>query len=224
MRRAASSKPLLTAGGAAAIGILILAGCAGTTAEPPSQPAPADPSVTATAEPPADPSPTAEPPTTADPADPATWVISEDGIGPIVIGADFDAVLAELPESWTTDAENCSWAAWLNDGTHQQYFVRPSDGSSNEIATASIADWEENASADGAPATADGLSIGTTRDEVLTAYPDAVESTSSIGEYTLLALPSDGEATVFFQFRADAEQASAVTVTTAGEPPYEVCA
>lgn len=224
MRHAMSSNPLLAAGAAAAIGILLLAGCAGAPDAPSSSPAPTPPETTATTEPSPDPVPTSAPEPTADPADLSSWVISEDGIGPIGIGADFDAVLAELPDAWTTDAENCSWTAWLNEGSRQQYFVRPSDGSSNGVQIVSVADWEENPSADDAPKTTDGLSIGSTRDEILMAYPEAVESTTSIGEYTLLALPSAGEATVFFQFRADAEQASAVTVTTGEEPPYEVCA
>jgi len=198
------------------VGALVLSGCA--TAAPGPESTASDPAPMPTSEQPS-PSPTSE--AGVDPADPSSWIVSGDGIGPVQLGEDFDATLAELPDSWMND-DNCSWMAWWNseDQSYLVNFLREaeSDDASIVLASASAADPVE---AGVGPRTEDGLGIGSTRDEVLAQHPDASEGEAPIGDGTWLSV-SSGESTVFFEFYGG-DQVNAVTVTTLDQPPYESC-
>ena len=88
------------------------------------------------------------------------------------------------------------------------------DGPVTLVATAALA---ETPSADG-PRTAEGIGVGSTVEEVLAAYPDAVESADST-DSTIVHL-NVGD--MFFTYR-EAPVITSVTVTTADAPPYELC-
>jgi hypothetical protein len=200
----------------AALGVLLLAGCA-TTA--PDSEATTGPAPSPTASEPAPAPSGSEPP--ADPNDPSTWLVTERGIGPIETGGDFEATLVELPDSWNND-ENCSWAAWWNaeDDSYTMTFVRGTESEDAPIVLAS-ASAADPVTAGVGPRTEEGLGIGSTKDEVLAQYPDASEGDAPIGEGTWLSVPADG-ATMFFEYYT-ADEANAVTVTTLEQPPYETC-
>lgn len=203
-------------------GILVaaLAGCTPAADDGPPTSTPS-PSTTPSATPDGSPSPAPEP----DLADPSTWIISEEGVGPIDIGGDFSATLDTLPESWENDAENCSWTAWWNadDASHGVFFVRGTESETAPIGEVTVYTAAEEPMAVDGPVTAEGLGVGATKDEVLAAYPDAEEGAAQIGGGSWLMLPGDGDAHVFFEFREGSDTASDVTVTTRSEPSYEVC-
>ncbi|GGD80727.1 hypothetical protein [Microbacterium murale] len=199
----------------ATVSVMPLAGCA--TAQPAPEPTTAE-----TSAPSPDPTPTQET-DEPDPEDPSTWLVSDEGIGPIETGGDFEATLSALPTSWMND-ENCSWTAWWN-AQDQSYNVNFARGTTTEtdpimVVSASAAD---PVTPGVGPRTEEGLGIGSTEDEILAQYPDAVEGTAPIGEGTWLSVQGD-TAKIFFEFyTTSSEQANAVTVTTADQPPYEVC-
>lgn len=199
----------------ATMGVLLLTGCATASAPTPTTPP------TASAPSP-DPSPTEDLPE-PDLDDPSTWLITAEGIGPIDIGGDFAATLAELPTSWTNDA-NCSWAAWWNapDRSHNVNFVRGTTTETDPIVLVSASAADPVTPGVG-PRTEAGLGIGSTKEEILSEYPDAAEGTAQIGEGTWLSIAGSA-ATIFFEFYTPgSDLANAVTVTTHDEPPYEVC-
>jgi hypothetical protein len=172
------------------------------------------------------PSPTASPTASpsADPQDPTTWIISEDGVGPIEIGGVLADTLAELPSTWTND-ENCTWTAWWNadDSSYGVFFVRGTESEDAPIREISVYTAAQTPVALASPVTAEGLGLGATKEEVLSAYPDAEEGTAQIGEGTWVKVPSDSDAHIFFDYREDVVGASDVVVTTGDQPSYEVC-
>lgn len=201
------------------IATLLLAGCATPANGPTPSSTPSEPTPQPTASESASPDP-AEP----DPEDPSTWTVSAEGIGPVLVGGDFDATLAELPTTWTSDGAACSWAAFWNapDTSFSMHFVRGADDQSEPISEISASTMADSVAGPVGPETAEGVGIGATRDEILAAYPDAEEGTAVVdGEWIRVPSESDGE--IFFQFLTGADRAWAVTVTTRDEPSYEVC-
>ena len=197
---------------AAAAVLGILAGCAPSTVEvPPGGPT-------------ASPTPTPTEPPEADPADPATWVISEAGIGPAELGGDFAALLGTLPHTWTND-DVCSWTAWWTaaDSSYGVYFVRGTESDTAPVGEVSVYSAAEDLGSVQGPRTAEGLGVGASTAEVLTAYPNAEQGSDEIGSGTWMRVPGDADGHVFFQFREGEDTASSVTVTTRDAPSYEVC-
>lgn len=143
--------------------LLLLSGCTAAedaaSARPPSVSAPS---------PSTEPSPSASVPG-ADPADPAAWVIDAEGMGPLRLGMPIADARAALP-----DDESChDWA----------YFARAGDSGSQSIVyaeTDGVVRHIESSLSDG-PRTAAGLGVGSTRADVLAAYPDAVFEPRNIG-------------------------------------------
>lgn len=198
--------------------LAILAGCAsGESGASPSSTAPtAAPSRTAT------PSPTATETALpeADPDDPSTWTITQDGIGPLVLGAPFADALAAMPEGSRNDTEHCAWSTWWNapDNSFGLYAARSSDAgtdASSPVLHIDASAWTDPTTADG-PRTAEGIGLGATVDEVKVAYPDGVD----VSLYGGIEAVQVGR--IFFQHR-DGSLISAITVTSSPQPPYEVC-
>ncbi|MDQ0647940.1 hypothetical protein QFZ53_002136 [Microbacterium natoriense] len=179
-------------------------------------------SATSTATQTSSPEPTSSP--SADPEDPTTWIISEEGVGPIEIGGRLAETLAELPPTWTND-ENCSWTAWWNadDSSYGVFFVRGTESEDAPVREISVYTAAETPVAVPSPVTDKGLGVGATTEEVLAAYPDAEEGVASAGAGTWLKVPGDAEAHIFFEYREGAAGASDVVVTIGEQPSYEVC-
>lgn len=190
----------------------VLAGCATPAGQGPTASPSASTDVTPTSEP--------TPSVTVDPDDPSTWVVTEDGVGPISLGAPFPEALALMPDGTTNDAENCAWSAWWSapEEDYQVYMARQGDGPEDgPVFLVETAAWS-NPSEHPGPRTAEGVGIGSTVDEVRAAYPDAMEVPDSI-DSSIVHLQVGR---IFFTYRDD-PVITAVTVTTADAPPYEIC-
>lgn len=212
MRRVTTTAVLLT--GALA---LALTGCAGAGDPEPSEPQWTPfPSATPTTTPsngPVEPGP--------GPSRPGTWAISDTGIGPIDIGGDFEETLGELTE-WESP-DQCEWtAAWSGEDEYMIYFAHPDGG--GPIDVISVTAIPDAVPAGAGPRTVDDLGIGSTKEEVRAAHPDAEEGEAAIGDGSTWLAVQDGDGRIFFEYSADADEADAVTVTDGDEPPYEVCA
>ncbi|MGB3376213.1 MAG: hypothetical protein WBA87_13865 [Microbacterium sp.] len=202
---------------------LALAGCGAGTGAPgpsssssPSDGAAPSPAPTMTGTEPAQP--------TADPADFTTWAISEQGIGPARIGEAFSDATTGLP-AWKVDPA-CSWTAYLSseDQSVNGYFARDSDTKDGAITTVAFEALADSVVPADGPRSAEGIGLGSTRDEVMTAYPEAVVQQPTIGDGELLRVGAQGAAAIYFAIREGAAAVSSVTVTDRDEPPYEVCA
>lgn len=196
---------------------------------PTSAPTPsASPSATDQSSEPAEPTSSPDPSASETPAqidlgNIASWRIDASGIGPMKIGAEFDEVLKSLPaEAWTHD-DFCDWAAFANPSDeYTAYFLRgPEAAQHGTVILAAVAATE--ATADG-PRDSAGIGLGSSRTEVLEAYPDAKEAKPSAGlpEEREFLVVSSSDAKTFFAFDGDSDVV-AVFVTTLPEPPYEAC-
>ncbi|REJ06659.1 hypothetical protein DY023_06070 [Microbacterium bovistercoris] len=151
------------------------------------------------------------------------WTITEQGMGPVQLDELFADAVAGVP-TWTVE-ENCSWVAFWNDQETgvTAYFARDSETSDGTVTTIDVESTTDTVQPHDGPRTVDGLGLGSTRDEVLAAHPDAAEQKPTIGDGALLRVGPQGEGAIFFAFRSGEDTVSAVTVTSRDEPPYEVC-
>lgn len=133
------------------------------------------PTPAATAAPTPTPTPSAVPTTTVnDPADPSTWVITQDAVGPIVVGQ------AGPAESATPAfvAEPCqgTGTTWFTRQGKTGLVTQAPDG---VVALVGVV-GDDLASS---PRTAAGIGVGSTEDEFLATYPDAVAKDLDNGNY-----------------------------------------
>lgn len=213
VRRTMARRPTVVLG--AMLMSVTIAGCATATtpADPTTSSVPSTPVETPTA------NETPTPTPTVDAGDVSTWVVSETGMGPIELGTGFDEARAEVP-AWTVE-DACSWTAFWNDqeGSLTAYLAEDSEARDG-VTTIDVAALTDTVEPSDAPRTAEGVGVGSTRDDVEQAYPDAVEQTATIGGASLLRV----QGTIFFTFQPGSETVDAITVTSLDEPPYEVCA
>ena len=208
VRRARILSPLF----GAAVTAALLAGCAA--------PASPTPTVTQTVTAPADPAPTSSPSGSSTP----TADASPSGIGDVELGAPYDEAVAV---AGATPVEACPWLASAEaDGymlTVQRPEVSEQDPAVVDLVQVSASPVDLEGKPAVGPLTAEGIGLGSRVDEVLTAYPDAVEI-ESVGDRRYLAIESEpGTGSVFLTYTAGGDIIWAVTATSLDEPPYESC-
>ena len=138
MRRPAYTVSILSAA-------ILLAGCttASGTAAPIPQPTSTAsssalaPTLTAT------PTPTSS--LVEDPADPSTWIVTEEGIGPIKLNAPFSDAVDQLPTGVERDLEVCRHSVWWKDANGDQLVVAR-DSSTDDAGPLELVSWRTGSS------------------------------------------------------------------------------
>lgn len=186
-------------GGAVLAGILLLGGCAGRPAEPPV----ATPAQSAT---PATPSSTPTPsPTPSEAAlsldDPATWVIGFTGVGPLTVGDDISEAAQVMTAFTSTVYDGCpSVVAYGKTGF-------PTVLVPDRLGTGIVEQVVLQGGADAAglsttsPHTDAGIGVGSTLDELMTAYPAITYQDDAFTPH--YALPDDEGNWINFSMSAD---------------------
>lgn len=161
----------------AAVAVAVLAGCTGAPADA-SEPSEAPVTAAASETPTPSPTPT---PVDADPANAATWLIDADGVGPFKLGMPLDEAVALMP-GYTV--ETCP--------NPVVRFLRADSATDPSITLASAADGRlvhVTLHDSTQPATADGIRIGSTVTEAMSAYPGLEFSQRYNDRYTLEGTP-----------------------------------
>lgn len=147
-----------------------------------------------------------------DPADPSTWVITQDAVGPIVVGQ------AGPAESATPAfvAEPCS-------GTGTTWFTRQgktglvTQAPDGVVALVGVV-GDDLASS---PRTAAGIGVGSTEDEFLATYPDAVPKDLDNGNYGSTWTVAVGPGRIAFNVPAGGSTVQ--TIIPGDSVPTEYC-
>jgi hypothetical protein len=191
-----------------ALAVLTLAGCAGSPTVPspsPSETVTAAPSVTPSASPsPTETAAAAECPTWSDDPDYAAAAIGPISFAGVCIGQSFDE--AEGTGAPITAPEQCPWYGQLVAQDDPGFYVTALSDPSDPGARISFfimywyADPADAASYE-MPRTAEGITIGSTADEVLTAYPTSTEvkfDDIARGPRTQIVAPTGADTTYNF--------------------------
>ena len=171
-------------------------------------------------------SPTAEP--TNDPATPDSWLITEDSIGPVKVGDNYDTLVDEISSSGVVpmDDAKCEGVAYGVAADNAYDILVRKDHAGEGVVEASIG-WNGDTMGVG-PRTAEGLGLGSTKAQVLGAYEDAVESDpSEPADHSYVTIRDiDGDSKLVFSFLDSYDGAVSVSVMTKeqGQPAYEPCA
>jgi hypothetical protein len=190
--------------------LVTLAACAPSPDAPPTPSA--SPAATATAEP-----VVAEPTVPApDPGDVSTWVVGSVGIGPVERGGSWAAVQERL--SGFAAETMCPSAAQLTaDGAASIFVGLEEDGDTIRQV------WATAGSADAAsPATAAGIALGASLDEVQAAYPGIEQSAAPYPTAeAFYAVADSDESWIVLSLRDDV--VAQIGASAVPFPPKELC-
>ncbi|WP_157780398.1 hypothetical protein [Leifsonia xyli] len=200
----------------------VLTGCAGGVAGAAATSPAVSASPTTTSTPTAMPSATPA----ADPADPSTWLVTFEGIGPLVAGSELAAVPSELSAFTELAApeEQCSAYVYRLADTLR---ASTSGGrTDHEHAVDVTVSWMGSSDAPGpsdvaaSPRTERGIGVGSTIAELKAAYPDlAVTHGGDVPTYGI----TDGTRWILFRDLWAGGTVSAVQVGTSDLIPNEIC-
>lgn len=209
----------LATGIVVALGLAALAGCAHSgTASPEDSPSPS-PSPSASASPSASPSPEGP-----DLADPSTWLISFDGVGPLVLGQPFTEVPAVMTAFTDRTTDQCR-VAMFDAGSVPSMWVVPEGETIHEVLVgAAIIGKTVVEVQRGTPKTGEGIGIGATLDQLQSANPGAaqVDLSGTPGSEEIYYSVSNGTDR-WILFRIVDGLVDAVSVSDEPLPPYEYC-
>jgi hypothetical protein len=160
--------------------------------------------------------------------DPRTWTISFTEVGPIALGAPYDAEIDDLRSAYKSgngDCPNPNVSFWYRDGS-ATLVVEEQDGVVSGVAVGLVSP-SDPALLHTTPTLAKGIGDGSTLDEVKAAYPE-VQRTGTFGSddgtgvFDLWSLQQDGHA-ITFMLGDDGMHVGQVWVGSDPTPPYEFC-
>jgi hypothetical protein len=178
---------------------------------PAPSPSSSSPTPTSTSTPPVS---TASPPSVNDPADPATWIVSDEGMGPFRLGMPFEDAASLIPDRAGCGLDESVPSVYFGDA-HRLWIVdgRQESGASDGL---SLVEWSgftpPPVDLTLTPRTEEGIGLGSTEAEARRAYPNATETFRNV-DYLVAGR-------VYFGLRDGIVQSIGVTAT---DPPYEFC-
>lgn len=216
------ARPAVAALAAILLGTSVMSGCASNV---PTVPEDSTPSAT-TSETPMLPTPTPTPEvtTTNDPHDPDTWIVTEQGIGPVEVADDYDESLAEIRATGVGPID-CDGVAYgpADDNAYDIMVIKDRHDGTDEVVEITVT-WLGDTMGVG-PRTEEDLGLGSTKPQVLGAYERAEESTSSIEGRSYVSITDDDSGTqLVFTYVDGYDGAVSVSVISGAEPAYEPCA
>jgi hypothetical protein len=206
-----------------ALGLVLVSGCTTDGGPDETLPSPSatatttiEPTASSTPEPTATP---ADPPATIDLEDPTTWIIDFEGIGPLTVGGSVAAAMPAMLVSFTdVTQEVCPWVTMFAADGLADVLV-PTEGDRDTATTVNVTNFVPDTEVSG-PLTAAGIGVGSTRDELLAAYPGIVQSVEydETVDYGL----SDG-AGRWIAFKTTRDLVNAIAVGPFDRVPSEFC-
>lgn len=155
--------------------------------------------------------------------DPTSWTISGAEVGPVALGGETNAELDDLTPPYTRDANSTcpnTDAFFFSNGTEQHIWVQQTIGRvSGVLISRSRAGSESFGTG---PATAEGIGVGSTVEELHDAYPDLVQlDMDQAHGQTIYALGGEGRWVSFVIGEPD--RVTDIWVSSDPTPPYEWC-
>ncbi|TFC84880.1 hypothetical protein [Cryobacterium sp. TMT4-31] len=168
---------------ALAVGVLLVAGCAGESAG--EQPAGEKPAAGA-----ASTAPTETPVPSATPApaepnldDPSSWLIDYTAIGPLTLHGQLADQAASTTAFTTTVQDGCPWVTALDKADFPSIWL-PDPAGTGVTDQIVLQAWGSEATvAANSPQTSAGIGIGATLDQVTAAYPDIEQNDGTYAPY-----------------------------------------
>lgn len=144
-----------------------------------------------------------------------TWLITFEGIGPISLGTPLQEIVDRIP----VEPVSCRPGV---DGFFGYSVVAAAEGEDPDSPVAmAITAFSSEVPADASrPSTAEGITYGSSVDDVLASYPHAEEYTTSMGE--LAYRITDGSSYIHF-LTFGKSTVEAITVIRAPTTPKEYC-
>lgn len=240
--RAEKSRPSLRARATLLIGLVIAAilvsgggvamALTGIIQIPVAAPAPVEaPTATPTATPTPTPTPTATPATDPEPvtADVSSWIIGFDGVGPIAFGGPMADASAALDTTdllvYDSGIEDCLSDSRSVAGDPAASLSVDPDTTGTAVGLITVASYvtqDGTQSTAALPATAEGITIGSTGAELLSAYPDLGDWQTRSGEpgYTL----DDGAGhRLWFSVDSASDLVQSIALSTPERLPFGGC-
>lgn len=159
-----------------------------------------------------------------DPSNADSWVVSTEGIGPVSVTENFDDVLDEIEDTGVGPFD-CDGVAYgfAKDNAYDIMVIKDRYDGTDDIVEVSVG-WNGDTMGVG-PRTAEGLGLGSTKQQVLGTYESAEEVTSVIANRSFVNIADDnGDGTLVFSYLSGYDGAVGVSVITGEEPAYEPCA
>ncbi|WP_165063230.1 hypothetical protein [Marisediminicola senii] len=156
----------------------------------------------------------------SDASDPTSWTIDFTGVGPLQLGAEFDAARAGMAQFvYDVDLENCPG---VGDFTPEAAGIASFITQSVDGAIVSVTLVGRTGDSTMVPATAEGIGVGSSLDDLTAAYPE-LEQGEFEGTENTYAVAGDAGTYIAFEVNPDDDAVRVISVSDSPLTPAEYC-